>query len=101
MTMVRRMSAGVSAAMLAAGVLAVGVLAASCGGGSESEAPAAPAAPVVNPVDPATAGNVSGRVSFEGTAPVAAAVRMDSDPNCTPRGSGGTDESVVVANGAL
>jgi plastocyanin len=95
--MLRRVSAGVRTAMLAAGVMA-----SACGGGPENSAPATPAAPVTNPVDPATAGNVAGKVSFEGTAPAPAAVRMDSDPNCKPQGSGGVDESVVVGtDGAL
>ena len=75
---------------------------AACGGSQPGEAPASstPAAPVVNPVDAATAGNIAGRISFEGPAPKPAPVRMDSDPNCANPGA--TDEAVVVgANGGL
>jgi plastocyanin len=51
-------------------------------------------------VDPATAGSVTGRVTFEGTVPKAATFRMDSDPNCVKEGgAGGVDESVVVGEG--
>ena len=83
-------------------LLTMMVALAACGGSQPSEAPASstPAAPVVNPVDPATAGNIAGRISFDGPAPKPAPVRMDSDPNCASEGA--TDEAVVVgANGAL
>ena len=81
-------------------VLASSSLAAACGGGSqESEGP--PPA-TENPVDPATAGSVSGRVTFAGTAPTLSPLRMDSDPNCAQQGGTAPDESLVVgANGAL
>lgn len=75
-----------------------GALAPACGGGSQETAPA-PAAPIENPVDPATAGTVAGTVTFDGTAPKPAVVRMDSDPNCASQGATGTDESVVVGGG--
>jgi plastocyanin len=83
-------------------VLALLPLAAiACGGGGteESAAPAETSAPVTNPVDPATAGNVTGRVTFEGTPPKPAAIRMESDPNCVQPGGVTTDESVVVGEG--
>ena len=81
-------------------VLASGVLAAACGGGSQESA--APPPPVENPVDPATAGAVAGRVTFAGTPPALPAVRMDSDPNCAAQGGPSADESVVAgADGAL
>jgi plastocyanin len=80
-------------------VLAAGALLGACGGSQES---AAPPPPVENPVDPATAGAVTGRVTFMGTAPAPAALRMDSDPNCVKEGGTATDEAVVVgADGAL
>jgi plastocyanin len=66
----------------------------ACGGGSSSEPPAS-SAPVTNPVDPATAGNVAGRVTFEGNPPAAARLPMDSDPNCAKQGNA-TDETVVI-----
>jgi len=80
-------------------VLASGVLAAACGGGSQEDAPPPP---VENPVDPATAGGVTGQVTFEGTPPTLAALRLDSDPNCARQGATTPNESVVVgATGAL
>ena len=85
-----------------AAALLFGVLASACGGGSQEAAAPAPDAPTENPVDPATAGSVAGRVVFEGTPPRPAAVRMDSDPNCVQPGVSATDESVVVGeDGAL
>ena len=80
----------------------IAALAAACGGGSqESAAPAQPA-PTSNPVDQATAGNISGRVMFAGTAPTPAVIRMEADPNCAKAGTTATDETVVVGdNGAL
>jgi plastocyanin len=50
-------------------------------------------------VDPATAGNVTGRIAFEGTAPKPTVVRMDSDPNCVQPGVTTTDEMVSVGEG--
>jgi plastocyanin len=82
------------------GILLVSALAAACGGGGET--PAAVTAPVENPVDPATAGNIAGRITFEGTPPPRAALNMSGDPNCLSSGGAGkTDETVVVQNGAL
>ena len=64
-------------------------------------APATPA-PTVSPVDAATAGNVAGRITFEGTPPKPGVVRMDSDPNCVQPGAASTDETVLVGDaGAL
>src|SRR5687767_10496109 len=75
------------------------VLAAACGGGNTEQAAPPPDAPTTNPVDAATAGNISGRVTFAGTAPKPAPVRMDSDPNCVQQGATTTDEAVVVGDG--
>ncbi len=81
-------------------VVSAAVLAASCGGGQQ--APAATPAPVSNPVDPATAGNVTGTVSFAGTAPARDVIKMASDPKCTPEGGAASTEAVVVGgDGAL
>ena len=74
-------------------------LAAACGGGTQESAPAESSAPVTNPVDPATAGNIGGRVVLMGTAPKAAAIRMDSDPNCAQQGATAVDEAIVVGDG--
>ena len=101
--MSRHVYAGSMMAVLAAVLTAV--MTAACGSGSQpgdAPAPGAAPAPVSNPVDPATAGTIAGRISFDGPAPARAAVRMDSDPNCKPQGTGTMDEAVVVgANGAL
>ena len=89
------------ASLLAASLL-VSALAACGGGNTQESAEPAPAAPIENPVDPATAGGITGRVSFAGTAPKPAALRMESDPNCVTPGAAATDESVVVSgDGAL
>jgi plastocyanin len=77
-----------------AAVVAVAVTLTACGGGTQ-EGPAAEPAPVVNPVDPATAGSITGTIAFEGTPPPARPISMASDPNC---GAGGTTETVVVGS---
>jgi plastocyanin len=85
-------------ALMAILVLTGGVLAAACG---ETQETAGPPPPVENPVDPATAGSIAGRVTFAGAAPQLPALRMDSDPSCAQQG-GAPNESVVVgADGAL
>ncbi len=77
------------------------LFATACGGSPENAAPATPA-PTVSPVDAATAGNIAGKITFEGAAPKPGVVRMDSDPNCVKPGVAATEESVVVGNaGAL
>lgn len=81
-------------------ILASGVLAAACGGGTEETA--GPPPPTENPVDPATAGTITGRVTFAGTAPSLPPQRMDADPNCVQQGGTAPDESIVLgADGAL
>jgi len=76
-------------------VIAVPLLAAACGKSEEAPPPAA----VTNPVDPATAGAITGIVKFEGNAPAAQPITMDSDAYCEkqPRN---TIESVVVGDGS-
>src|SRR5688572_28337517 len=61
-------------------VFILAMLAGACGGGNNEQAAPPPDAPTTSPVDAATAGNVTGRVTFAGTAPKPAAVRMESDP---------------------
>ena len=91
--MTRRVYAGVIVAALAAG-------AGACGG--EAPEDVAPPAPLASPVDAATAGNIMGLVTFEGTPPQPGVVRMDSDPNCVQPGVTTTDETLVVGDaGAL
>ena len=83
-------------------IVFVAAVASACGGGGpESSAPATPA-PTVSPVNAETAGNIAGKITFEGTAPKPGIVRMDSDPNCVQAGAPSTDETVVVGDaGAL
>jgi len=76
----------------------LGLSISACTGGSESTPPAA-SAPVRNPVDPATAGRVTGTVTLIGTPPAAQTVKTASDPNCTATVK--TEEVVVGADGAL
>jgi plastocyanin len=65
----------------------MGVVLAGCSGGqqappAESSAPATPAA-APTAVDPATAGEITGKVSFEGTKPTMPRIKMDAVPACT------------------
>jgi plastocyanin len=69
--------------------------AAACGGSQTDSGTAAPAAPVTNPVDPATAGAVTGTITFMGTPPPAETISMSSDPRCM--NAGAKTESVIVA----
>ena len=79
------------------------LLLAACGG---AEAPAKPGAEAPLPlaqVDPATAGTVTGKVTFAGPAPVMPAIDMASNPNCerqhkTPLKA---ETAVVNPNGTL
>jgi plastocyanin len=76
-------------------VLCSAALAAACGGG-EPEAP--PPVVVADPVDPATAGRVTGAIRFEGTPPAREPIAMRSDPYCDQLGTA-TTEAVVVGDG--
>ena len=76
--------------------LVAGAMTAACGGSQPGET-AAPAAPIANPVDPATAGSIAGRISFEGTPPAPQPIRMmNSDPNCESQSAGATSEVLLV-----
>jgi len=73
----------------------------ACGSDSSKSAePASPAAaPDAKKVDTATAGNITGKVMLEGTAPANPVIKMGSDPAC---GSAEVRaESYVVDNGSL
>ena len=69
--------------------VALAVTAAACGGGSESEAPAA-STPAAAPaaagqrIDAATAGSVTGTVMIEGAAVKNEPIRMNADPVLDP-----------------
>jgi plastocyanin len=52
-------------------------------------------------VDSGTAGRISGRVIFEGTAPAPASINTSSDSKCAESGKAVRNESVIVDNGAL
>jgi len=72
-------------------------LAGACGGEKPAEAPAAP---VTNPVDAATAGAVSGKVTFMGTPPPSETISMSSDPRCMNAGAK-TETVMVSGDGSL
>jgi plastocyanin len=85
---------------LALTALAVSLTAAACGGGQPASESAAPAAPVTNPVDPATAGAIAGKVTFMGTPPPAETISMSSDPRCMNAGAK-TEAVVLSGDGSL
>jgi plastocyanin len=80
------------------------LLALLCAGCSKQEtapAPAAPAAPkaAAIKVDPASAGSISGVVTFKGAVPKLATLDMSADPGCPPKAQ--PAESALVKNGKL
>jgi plastocyanin len=82
-----------------AGVL-LGAMAA-CSGDSKSAAPSTPPAGALR-VDEAKAGNISGRVLFEGTPPVNPQVKLAADPTCMQANANGLAfETYAVKDGGL
>jgi plastocyanin len=85
----------------------LGLVLTGCGGGAPpaAEQPAAetPAAAPTATVDPATAGEIIGKVSFTGTKPTMPRIRMDAVPACTEANSEPvySEEVVVNDNGTL
>jgi len=79
------------------------LFAVACGGSDIQEAQEeAPAAPSATPLDPASAGSVSGLIALEGVAPEAENIRMNSDPACVSESSDSqTNYYVVGEDGAL
>src|SRR6185295_16751410 len=78
--------------------LALAATAAACGGGSqESSAPAATSAPGAQKVDPATASDVKGTVTLEGTAPKNEAIKMNADPVCLKEAKGDQFQETYMA----
>ena len=81
------------------------VAAVACGGGGETDAPAAmteTAAPSAAPVDPATAGNVAGTIMLEGMPPAPENIRMNADPVCVTEATNtDTDYYSVGESGGL
>jgi plastocyanin len=81
---------------LAGALLAAAALLSACNGGTPQQEP--PKA-VSNPVDPATAGSVTGHVTLQGTAPPNEPIKTKSDPNCKVPIA--TQSYVVAKDGAL
>ena len=71
----------------------------ACGGEGGGDAPAA--APTAPAFDPATAGNVSGMVMFDGELPAAEELMMNSDPVCAMNATNTMSSTFVGANGHL
>lgn len=78
----------------------IGVALAAAACGRTDEAPPKPAV-IANPVDPATAGAVTGTVRFEGTAPPGEPISMGSDPYCEKQPPARTETVVVGEGGGL
>jgi hypothetical protein len=86
------------------GVAAVAAVLLSCGGNEQPAEPTTSAvAPAGQPIDPATAGSVTGTIKLEGTAPRMRPINMAADPVCSgmhPQPA--TTENVIAGdNGAL
>jgi hypothetical protein len=66
--------------------------------GPAKESPAAP-----TPIDPATVGEVTGRITFMGTPPVPQQINMDQDPACEQKSHGAVyaEDGQVNPNGTL
>ena len=86
------------------GVATVAATLLSCGGNEQSAEPTPSAvAPVGRPIDPATAGSVTGMIKLEGMAPRMRPINMAADPVCAgSHPQPATTENVLTgANGAL
>jgi plastocyanin len=82
-----------------ASLAGLAVAAAACGGGA---LPANTPPPNAKRVDAATAGSISGKVTFEGTVPAAAPIKLESDPACASQHPNGlVPDTFVVDNGGL
>jgi plastocyanin len=87
--------------LLGIALFAVGCSKSSPPPSSESRMESAPAKPVAYyHVDPATAGEVTGKITFSGKAPARKKIDMDEDPQCAGEHKGGFiwDESVEVGS---
>ena len=88
--------------------LSLGLVLAGCGGGAPApgtEQPSAEptsAAPSI-PIDPATAGEIVGKIAFEGAKPTMPRIRMDAVPACTQTNPEPvySEEVIVNDNGTL
>ena len=88
-------------AIAVAAALATALGATACGGSTQQQSAPAEPAVVTNPVDPATAGSVTGRIAFEGTPPAPTPIKMGSDPYCEKQGAAVTETVVVAGDGGL
>jgi plastocyanin len=85
--------------ILGVSCLALLLVASGC---SREQPPQRTAPPDAKRVDPATAGNVSGRVAIEGSVPQNAPLKLGADPICEQAHKGGaTAETFVSENGGL
>jgi plastocyanin len=78
------------------------LVATACGGGQQAPAEStdAPAgAPTSAPVDESTAGNITGKVSFEGTPPKNEPIKMNADPACVKAASGPQAQETYMVGG--
>jgi plastocyanin len=68
-----------------------------------SEQTAAPAQQAATPIDQATVGEITGKVTFDGTKPKLARIMMDQDPVCVKKHSGPVyaEDGEVNSNGTL
>ena len=73
----------------------------ACGGGGEGGGDAPAAAPTAPAFDPATAGNVSGMVMFDGELPAAEELMMNSDPVCAMTATNTMSSTFVGTDGHL
>ena len=81
-------------------ILVIAVAAACGGGGAPSEPMSVePTAPPATPLDPATAGNVTGMVVLEGTPPDPERIRMNADPVCVREAIETETEYYMVGDG--
>jgi len=76
-------------------------LALVAGACSKEEPPPPQSAAVANPVDPATAGSITGVVKLDGEAPAAQSIAMDSDSYCEKQPKNSTESVVVGSDSAL
>ncbi|MCH7565252.1 MAG: hypothetical protein IH968_15680 [Gemmatimonadetes bacterium] len=79
-------------------------IATGCGGGGDGGGDSGGgAAAVENPVDAATAGNISGSIAFEGDAPAMQTIDMEEEPVCADKHASTpmTEDVVVNDNGTL
>ena len=86
-------------AAIVAAALAVATVA--CSGGAPAPATNTPP-PNAKRVDEATVGSIAGKVTFEGTPPENAKIKLDSDPACAKQHPDGlTADTFLVSNGGL